>query len=362
MGTPRIRLSESEYEAIQLIRNGGKVIQPNGIDAAIAERKSKEVINSLNSNQKEAIEKIQALEHELKISNAVREYTPDEIRIPKPANKSKGEATAFVQWSDWHVDEVVDSRTVNGMNSYNPEVAKKRALKLFENTIKLTNTQRHDIDIPHLVVHLGGDFIGGYIHDELQQTNSMSPLDGIFFSADLLTSGINYILNHGKFKSVKFICNVGNHGRLTKKMQFANGYSMNLETYLYKSLAHNYANEKSVQFIVPESEIAYIEVYNKNIRFYHGHQVKFKGGIGGISVPLYKAIHRWNANIHAYYNFMCDKHTYSTPTPDCQLNGSLKGFDAYAAGNGFSYQEPLQSFSLLDSRRGVTIKSKIFCE
>lgn len=362
MSVPRLRLSGAEYEAVMLLRNGGKVIQPNGIDAAIAERKSKDVITSLSSNQKEAIEKIQQLENELRICNAIKEYSPEEMRIVAPNNKSKGEATAFVQWSDWHVDEVVDSRTVNGMNAYNPDIVKKRALKLFENTIKLTNTQRHDIGIPYLVLQLGGDFIGGYIHDELQQTNSMSPLDGIFFSSDLIASGISYILNHGKFKGIRVICNVGNHGRLTKKMQYANGYSMNLETYLYRSLAHKFSSDKEVQFIVPESEIAHIEVYNKTMRFFHGHQVKFKGGIGGISVPLYKAIHRWNANNHAFYNFMCDKHTYSNPTPDCQLNGSLKGFDAYAMGNGFSYQEPLQSFSLLDSKRGVTIKSKIFCE
>jgi hypothetical protein len=59
---------------------------------------------------------------------------------------------------------------------------------------------------------------------------------------------------------------------------------------------------------------------------------------------------------------MCDKHTYSQPTPDCQLNGSLKGYDSFAASHGFKYQEPLQSFTIMDSKKGMTIKAPIFCE
>ncbi|MFV2489133.1 hypothetical protein ACNIV5_26190, partial [Escherichia coli] len=69
----------------------------------------------------------------------------------------------------------------------------------------------------------------------------------------------------------------------------------------------------------------------------------------------------WNANIKADYNFMCDKHTYSQPTPDCQCNGSLIGYNPMAVSFGFAYQPPLQSFTLLDSKRGITIKAPIFC-
>jgi len=145
-------------------------------------------------------------------------------------------------------------------------------------------------------------------------------------------------------------------------MQFANDYSMNLETFLYWSLADHFKKEKSISFKIEQSELAYLTVYDKVLRFFHGHQIKFAGGVGGITVPLHKAIYRWDANIKAYYNFMCDKHTYSTPIPNCQLNGSLKGYDAFAVSHGFSFQPPMQSFTLLDSQRGVTIKAPIFCQ
>lgn len=308
------------------------------------------------------LQKIIDLERDLNLLAAVKNYTVSRFEIPTPAAKKKNEATAIVQWSDWHIDEVVEFETVNGLNEFNKSVAKSRAFKLFENTIKLLDSQRSAVDINNLVLHLGGDAIGGYIHPELAQTNSMSPLQGIFYAKELIAAGVDYLLRHGKLSNIIVVTSRGNHPRLTPKMQFANDYSMNLETFLYWSLADYFKNEKRVAFKIEQSELTYLTVYDRILRFFHGHQIRFQGGIGGLTVPLYKAIHRWNSNMRAYYNFMCDKHTYSTPTPDCQVNGSLIGYNAYAVSHGFSYQPPLQSFTLLDSKRGITIRAPIFCE
>lgn len=353
-----LRFYISEY-----LKGKSLFVEPKQVSVTeiLQAKKEKDHKRVVVNNEKQLVERVEYLESELRALQTIKEYEPDEVAITAQS-KTKSEATVITQWSDWHVDEVVDKRTVNGMNEYNPDIAKARATKLFYNTVKLTDTQRHDISIKNIVLQLGGDFIGGFIHPELEQTNSMTPIEGILFSMDLITSGIDFLLNHGKFNLITIICNVGNHGRMTKKMQYANGMGMNLETFMYKTLAQRYAGEKKIKFIVPESEIAYLSVYDKPLRYYHGHQVKYMGGVGGLTVPLYKQLFRWNANHPAFYNFMCDKHTYSTPTPDCQVNGSLKGFDAFAGGHGFLFQEPLQSFTLLDSARGVTIKSKIFCE
>jgi hypothetical protein len=308
------------------------------------------------------ISKIIELERDLSLATRIKSYSPGMFNIPSPTKEGKTAATAIVQWSDWHVDEVVDNKTVNGLNEYNKDLARERAIKCVQNTVKLVNTQRNAVTIDDLVLHLGGDSIGGYIHPELQQTNSMSPLEGIFFAKELHVANIEYLLKHGGFKKIIIVCSRGNHPRLTPKMQFANDYSMNLETFLYYSLADYFKSESKIIFKIDKAELSYLTIYDKVFRFFHGHQIKFKGGIGGVTVPLYKAIHRWNSNIHAYYNFMCDKHTYSTPTPDCQINGSLKGYDAFAVSHGFGYQPPLQSFTLMDSKRGITIKAPIFVE
>lgn len=324
--------------------------------------KNKQEIDLQRKQNTGLAKKVIELEQDLELLRSIKEYNPSRFTIFPPKQSKKNEATAIIQWSDWHVDEVVEFQTTNGLNEFNKDIAKKRVFKLAENSVKLLDSQRSAVDIKNVVLHLGGDAIGGYIHPELQQTNSMSPLQGIFYSKDLSISGIEYLMNNGGIENLIVVTSRGNHPRLTPKMQYANDYSMNLETFLYWSLADYFKNDNRIVFKIDQSELSYLTVYDKVLRFFHGHQIKFNGGIGGLTVPLYKAIHRWNANIKAYYNFMCDKHTYSNPTPDCQINGSLKGYDAFCVGHGFSFQPPLQSFTLLDSKRGITIKAPIFCE
>lgn len=308
------------------------------------------------------IRQILKLKNEIEVYQDLKSYKPNMVNIPLPKKGNQGEATAIVQWSDWHVDEVVEKHIVNGLNQYNEHEAKHRCQTLFQNTIKLIETQRGAVDVPNLVLHLGGDFVGGYLHPELEQTNSMGPIEASMYALDLLISGIEYLLKFGKFKTIMVVTNRGNHGRLTKKMQFNNDHALNLETAIYTMLKKQFNGEKRLSWFISESELNYLDVYGQTLRFFHGHQVKYMGGIGGLTIPLYKAIHRWNSTKKAFYNFMCDKHTYSNPTPDCQVNGSLKGFDAFAHSFGFAFQPPLQSFSLLDSKRGITIKAPIFCQ
>lgn len=324
--------------------------------------KEKQANSQRLTQSNELIKRIIELEKDIELLSAVKMHTPARFDVPMPQANKKNEATAIVQFSDWHVDEVIEFQSTNGMNEFNKEIARKRAIKLSENTVKVLDSQRSAVDIHTVVLHLGGDSIGGYIHPELQQTNSMSPLQGIFYAKDLIVNSIEYLMAHGNIKNLVVVTSRGNHPRLTPKMQYANDYSMNLETFLYWSLQDYFKHDKRIAFKIEQSELAYITVYDKILRFFHGHQIRFQGGIGGLTVPLYKAIHRWNANIKAYYNFMCDKHTYSTPTPDCQVNGSLVGYNAYAVSHGFAYQPPLQSFTLLDSKRGITIRTPIFCE
>ena len=47
-------------------------------------------------------------------------------------------------------------------------------------------------------------------------------------------------------------------------------------------------------------------------------------------------------------------------TQQCVVNGSLKGYDAYAMGKGLDYQQPSQNMTLLDSRYGFCLHQEIF--
>jgi len=292
---------------------------------------------------------------------SLKQYTPEELHIKPSVKKGDSEAVAIIQYSDWHVDELVKPSTVNYRNEYNPDIARRRAVVCVQNTLRIIRALRHDIKLSSAVIQLGGDFIGGYIHPELEQTNTMSPLEGVRFASELLINGIKFLQEHGEFENIIFVCNRGNHGRTTHKMQ-SNDYAMNFEQNMYYDLANKFQNDERIKFVIEDSEVVYVPVFNRINRFFHGHQVKSQGGIGGIGIPLYKQLHRWDASQAADYNFMCDKHTFSSPTENCNINGSLKGWDAFALGKGFKYQEPLQSLQVLDNKRGYTSKFKIICE
>jgi hypothetical protein len=281
-------------------------------------------------------------------------------RIDLSHTEGKRQATAIVQYSDWHVGETVNPATVQGLNKFNPDVARKRAFTCFQNTLRMVQKERQNIEIDTLIIHLGGDFIGGWIHPELMQTNSMSPIQEARYAEELLASGLDFLLNHGKFKQIVAICSRGNHGRNSPKMQYANEAATNYETFIYSGLEKMFG--QNIHFINPEADIAYFYCYDWLLRFYHGQQVQYGGGVGGLTIPLNKKQANWDRTKQAHYNFMGHFHQYSHPNSQTTLNGSLKGFDAYAASNGFKFEPPTQSFTLIDSSRFVTTKAPIFCE
>ena len=97
--------------------------------------------------------------------------------------------TGLLIASDWHADEVVNASSVLGKNEYTRDIAEKRIKNFFSNAIYMMKKKPVD----NLVVGPIGDLIGGYIHDELAQTNSMAPMQGIQFVKTLVISGLKAI-------------------------------------------------------------------------------------------------------------------------------------------------------------------------
>lgn len=283
------------------------------------------------------------------------------VEIP---NKKKCELdegnTGFLIASDWHADEVVKPSTVLGKNEYNKDIAEQRIKSFFANAIYMIKKKPVD----NLVVGLLGDMIGGYIHDELAQTNSMSPMQGINFVKTLIISGLKKI--HDELPDLQQITVVGicgNHTRTTRKMQFSNGFAMNHEFFMYKDIEQTLTlmGLSKFNFIIPESEFAYIDVYGKKVLFAHGHQFRSAGGIGGI----YPAMFRWYSKMNQTIEIdkaMIGHYHSSIYTKEVCVNGSLKGYDAFALGHGLAYEEPQQTYVILNEKRGFIFYSPIFAD
>jgi hypothetical protein len=326
------------------------------IARAAHEHAHRSVIEDYKAQVERYEQRVQELEDQLGVTEALRSVEPNRVLEVKKTTKS--EAVAVAVASDWHVEETVDSVSVNGLNAYNLGVAEKRIDQFFTNVVRMTEIQRAGVDINDCVLFLGGDLMSGYIHEELQETNSLSPTETILWLQERLTAGIGLLRKN--FKRILVPCCYGNHGRTTKKPRHATGYRNSYEWLLYKTMAQRgYSTTAcTVEFQVADSYFNFVKLYGKTLRFHHGDNIRYQGGVGGLTIPVEKAIAQWNRANPADLDVFGHWHTQQQ-NPKWVSNGSLIGYNAYAISIKAAYEPPQQTYFLFDGKRGRTITAPI---
>lgn len=317
----------------------------------VSEAKRKEVLLEERRANRELVERLRLVEAELAIMSRIK-VPGRAFRIS--ARKGTGsQATAFLVASDWHVEEVVHSSHVNGLNEFNKRVCEERVRRFFEHGLRLVEKERNATRIDTLVLALLGDFISGSIHEELVEGNRLLPVHAVLEVQEYLAGGIRYLLD-GSDLSLVIPCHSGNHGRMTKKVHIATEAGNSLERMMYSALAQRFAHEKRVTFLVSEGYHSYLDVYGTVVRFHHGHAVKFGGGVGGLTVPLNKAVYGWNRGRRADLDVLGHFHQFFDGG-NFVVNGSLIGYNDFALAIKASPEPPVQAFFLIDSKFGKTV-------
>lgn len=261
--------------------------------------------------------------------------------------------------SDWHVEERVVPGHVNGLNEYGPAIAKKRAERFVDGALWLIETNRAGARIDECVLALLGDFITGWIHEELQSGNAMAPTEATEYALDLLRGVIDALLKRGGLKRLRVVCTRGNHGRITKKTYINAAARLSYEWLMYRILARFYDGDSRVTFAIEDGYHTLVPVFDKVVRFHHGDAVSYQGGVGGITIPLRKKIARWNQGRRATLDVMGHFHQLLYGG-DFVVNGSLIGWNDYATWIGASPEPPQQAFVLIRPERGVSTFAPIF--
>lgn len=275
------------------------------------------------------------------------------------ATQKDNEAAAMVVLSDLHLEERVDAKTVNGINEFNLEIAERRLKNVFVNALKLINIHRTDIKIQTIVLFLLGDIISGTIHDELLESNYLSPTNAILFADRLLSWGIDYILDNSDLNLFIPTC-PGNHGRTTHKTRINTYHDNSYEQLLYRNLQKRYEKEKRIVFQVSESYLNYVQVFDFVIRAHHGDFIKGSGS--NLKVPFYKAIAEWNSSRPADLDVIGHYHNYTVDRKFI-VNGSLVGYNAFGMSIKASAEPPCQFFGLIDKKRNrLTVTAPIFVD
>ena len=281
------------------------------------------------------------------------------------ADQSIDENTAISLMSDNHLEERVEAPVVNFLNEYNPKIAERRTLNYFKRLQFLIDQLRKgDWKIKHLVLGLLGDIINGYIHEEYLESNFMSPTEAVLFAQDLIIRGVEFLVNNGNFETIKIVCIRGNHGRTSVRKKHATGYKNSYEWMMYTQLKKWFENRpgyEHVEWIIPKSEFATLQVYDKTWLFGHGDHFRYMGGVGGVMTPFMRWMGKMNEVMQVNKFAIAHWHQYIN-LPFGMINGSIIGYSPYAFAYGFKPEPPQQQFQLQDSKRGFTVNTPVILE
>jgi len=289
------------------------------------------------------------------------DHDPPSGRITK-AKWRKRDSAVILPLTDWHVEERVEPETVDGLNEYSPEIASKRAEKMFQNGLDMIEgTIRPRATVRRLWLPLMGDFITGYIHEELEENNYLSPTEALLLAQDLISEGIQFLLNEADVEEIIVPTVIGNHGRTTKKMRHATAHKNSYEWLMYHNLAKCFRHEPRVKFEIGASYLHYIEPCGHLIRLHHGQAIRYQGGVGGIAVSANKRKANWDRQRKAAYDIFGHFHHWNQYGGWFSLR-SLMGYNSYCLGNAIPYEQPGQAIFAVNESRGIWLAEPLFCD
>lgn len=327
----------------------------------VAEHVERKGVSRLRKEHAQLLDRL----HDTEARNAFwseldKNHAPPSI-VARETMSGKREATPIILASDWHIEESVDPVSCSGRNEYNLDIARARAKRFFQGVLWLIEHHRQSFTIRDAVLWIGGDIITGYIHEELIETNGLSPIEAVLMAQELLRDGIAFLLAHAKLERLLIPCSYGNHGRTTQKSRIKTGAKNSYEWGMYKQLEREFRDDPRVVFEITQSAHQYVQVYGFDLHFHHGDNVRYAGGVGGLSIPLNKRVPMWDKvhksdyhHIGHYHQLLDLGHTL--------VNGSLIGYGDYAMSIGAGYEDPQQLLYLLDSKHGKCMVTPIWVQ
>ncbi len=272
-------------------------------------------------------------------------------------------------WSDWHRGEVINPDEVGGVNQFNNAICDNRVKRLVKTTIDLAYNHmgRAKATYPGIVVCLGGDMVGGDIHEELMVTNDGTAMECVNDLTDIAADALDNIATN--FGKIFVPCVVGNHGRTTRKPRYKQRVTTNLDWVIYCNLERHFRKTKHIQFMVPRETDARFDVFGHRYLLTHGDCLGVKGGdgiIGALGPILRGAVKVGTSEAAIGRNFdtllMCHWHQY-VPLSRVIVNNSLKGYDEYARlVLRAPYSQPSQALWFTHPEHGITARWEVYLE
>lgn len=278
---------------------------------------------------------------------------------PKWLRKKSGSKTVHhgignLLLSDLHLDEVVEPEQMGGVNAYNRAIAERRLRGTVEKAAEIGKEFINGITYDGITVWLGGDIFSGNIHEELRNTNEAPIMATIDYWIDPMVGALLFLAD--EFGRVHVPGCVGNHGRNSHKPMMKNRVEDNFDWLFYRILARELKGDDRFTFQLPVTPDVSVQHYDHRYLLTHGDQFRGGSGISGIQTPLALGAFRKSKRQQAVNNpfdtmLIGHFHQYMT-IPGIIVNGSLKGYDEYAAISNFGFEVPQQAWWITTPERG----------
>lgn len=350
-------------------QGGGKPLPPMASEERMLvqhlQARVKDLTRALQEADAKAAEadKFRALSAELHNSP----QAPPRWTVRVPAGKD-APGVPLLMLSDWHIGETVDAVQVHGANEFNAAVADRRVKSVIDRVLHLAFHHVRTPEYPGIVVLLGGDFVSGWLHEELFRTDWCAPTVAANWCVSRLHAALLRLAE--AFGRVHAVCVPGNHGRLTRKPMAKGGAISCFDHAIYEALADRLRDDARITWQIPASGDALFQVAGTRFLALHGHELGVKGGdglIGALGPIMRGAIKTGRAerSLGRDFDVLLMGHFHQSiwqPASGIVVNGTLKGFDEYSRMQRYSYQPPVQKLFFVHARFGCNLPFDVFAD
>jgi hypothetical protein len=281
----------------------------------------------------------------------------------QPAFKSEVDAATkpylFVMLSDWHVGEVVKKPDTLGLNSFDKATFLRR-IRVLLDEIRTQAFGDHagsaeDMEFPYagLVLPLGGDFISGVDHPDLERTNELEVAESKNLAATVLSVIVSEMAE--LFPEVYVPCVVGNHGKISRfnsRDEAANRYDTEVYQEMMQLVERNLGIANNVKFDVFSGGEGTFSVNGRKYLLTHGNNL-LAGDKTNFKTAVIKGAEKLHENLVKYDMLLVGHFHQYTVLDNIVINGSVKGFDYFAKSLNLKPQAPTQAMWVDHPVKGV---------
>lgn len=300
---------------------------------------------------------LDAVTHMAEELAGIRGITVDPPAWQHAPSEGGGRSIAILHTSDVHMGEVIDPAEIEGINSYDVQIARERMRRLFSAACELGPRWMHGDTCDGLLLTMAGDLISGDIHEELRITNALTAHEQVQAVVEVYEAGLRMLLD--VFPAVHVVVVPGNHGRTTPKPTAKLAARLSYDTLAGAMLRDRMRSEARITWQIAEGADARVPIYGRTILTTHGDRMGTGGGMGfaGPVLPIVRGGHKVQLQA-ARMKLGCDLilsghyHTAANP-PNILANGSVPGYSEFGNGIRAAVEPPSQWLARFSLRWGL---------